>query len=182
MIRTSAAGRTVRRTVVGVVSAAAVLAGAGMTATSAMAATHVAPAGVHQGVYHSWKAAQKAAQFSLLRPGGTDGLKPDGGIAVVRCAGYRPPAATVSAGYGHPGGRFIGLIQDDAPRAAPCSNIGEASVLGHYRVDGARATLLGAHRWLFLTWTRHGRYYLVLTHDESRGSTVALGRQLRSVS
>lgn len=100
---------------------------------------------MHPGAYHTWKAAQRAAGFRLLCPGGTDGLKPtNGGIQVGRCANYPRKYANVYAQYGHSRGKLIGLFQDDAPRAVPCSNIGEARTLGHYKVDGTTATLLGA--------------------------------------
>ncbi len=199
MTETSAAG-WLRRSATIAISAAAVAAGMGMTATSSMAAAGATPAGasakVHVGTYHTWKAAQHAAGFRLLRPAGTDGLKrTDGGIHVGHCANYPLKYANVYAQYGHDRGKLIGVFQDDAPGAAFCENIGEATTLGHYKVDGARATLLGAcgtlpgepschaaHLWLFLTWTRHGHYYQVLSHDESRRNIVAFGRRLHKVS
>ena len=164
-----------------------------------MAAADVNPsagaARVHAGTYHSWKAAQHAGGFRLLRPASTDGLKPtNGGIRVGQCGS--PKYANVYAQYGHDSRKLIGLFQDDAPGATPCENIGEASTLGHYRVDGTTATLLGAcgalnppgpschgyHVWLFLSWTRHGHYYQVQTHDESRAKIVAFARRLHKVS
>jgi hypothetical protein len=195
MAWTSTAG-WIRRSATVAISAAAVMAGLGVTAASSMAAPAAASAKVHPGTYHSWKAAQHAAGFKLLRPAGTDGLKAtNGGIQVGTCAGYPRKYADISAEYGHRKGKLLGLIQDNAPHAAPCSNIGEATTLGHYKVDGTRATLLGAcgtapgepschaaHLWLYLTWTRHGHYYQVLSHDESRHTIVAFGRRLHNVS
>ncbi len=58
----------------------------------------------------------------------------DGGIQIGQCGS--PKYANVYAQYGHDSGKLISLIQDDAPRATPCSNIGIATTLGHYKVDG----------------------------------------------
>jgi hypothetical protein len=189
----------IRRAGAVAISAAAATAALGVAAPASMAAVHATPAAasatVHPGKYGSWKAAQRAAGFSLLRPASTDGLKnTSGGILVGQCANYPRKYADVYAQYGRQTGKLFGLIQDDAPRAMPCSNIGEATTLGHYKVDGARATLLGAcgtaegepschaaHLWLFLTWVRHGHYYQVLSHDESRNAIVVWGRQLHNV-
>jgi hypothetical protein len=198
MTRTISTAGRLRRSAAIAVSAAAIAAGIGITATSSMAAADVNPAAgaakVHAGTYHSWKAAQHAAGFRLLRPASTDGLKAtNGGIRVGQCGS--PRYANVYAQYGHDSGKLIGLFQDDAPGATPCENIGEATTLGHFKVDGTTATLLGAcgtlpgepschgyRVWLFLTWTRHGHYYQVLTHDESRSKIVAFGRKLHKVS
>jgi hypothetical protein len=199
MTRMTRAAGWLRRSATIAISASAIAAGIGITATSSMAAADANPATeaakVHAGTYRSWKAAQHAAGFSLLRPASTDGLKPsNGGIRVGPCGS--PKYANVYAQYGYPSRKLIGLFQDDAPGATPCENIGEATTLGHYKVDGTTATLLGAcgtlnpgepschgyHVWLFLTWTRHGHYYQVLTHDESRSKIVAFGRKLHKVS
>jgi hypothetical protein len=199
MTQTTSAAGWLRRSATIAISASAIAAGIGITATSSMAAADASPAAghakVHAGTYHSWKAAQHAAGFRLLRPAGTDGLKPtNGGIQVGQCGS--PKYANVYAQYGHDSGKLIGLIQDDAPKATPCSNIGIATTLGHYKVDGTKATLLGAcgtqvpglpscrhyHVWLDLVWTRHGHYYQVQTHDESRSKIVAFARHLHKIS
>jgi hypothetical protein len=193
LARTSTAGWPRSFATVAIV-AAALTAVMGVTATASIAATPAAvSARVHPGKYHSWKAAQRAAGFRLLRPGSTDGLiRTNGGIQVGRCAsGY----ATVYAQYGRAKGRLLGLIQDDLKGAQPCSNIGEATTLGHPKVDGVTATLLGAcgtmmgepschsaHLWLFVVWARHGNYYQALSHDQSRRTIVAFARRLHKVS
>jgi hypothetical protein len=203
MTRTISAAGRLRRSATIAISASAIAAGIGITATSSMAAADASPAAgagkVHAGTYRTWKAAQHAAGFKLLRPASTDGLKPsNGGIRVNQCDS--PKYATVYAQYGYPGypsRKLIGLFQDDAPKAAPCEDIGIATSLGHFKVDGTTATLFGAcgtqvpgepschhgyHVWLFLVWTRHGHYYQVMTHDESRSKIVAFGRKLHKVS
>ena len=111
LARTSTA-RWIRSSATVAISAAALVAVMGVTATASVAATPAAAsAKVQPGKYHSWKAAQRAAGFGLLRPGSTDGLKrTNGGIQVVRCA---PGYATVYAQYGRTKGRLLGLIQDD---------------------------------------------------------------------
>jgi hypothetical protein len=204
MIRMTRAAGWLRRSATIAISASAIAAGIGITAMSSMAAAEANPAAgaakVHVGTYRSWKAAQHAAGFRLLRPAGTDGLKPsNGGIRVAGCEGNSHKYANVYAQYGYagyPSRKLIGLFQDDAPGATPCENIGIATPLGHYKVDGTTATLLGAcgtqvpglpschhyHVWLFLVWTRHGHYYQVQTHDESRSTIVAFARRLHKVS
>ena len=196
----------VRRLLAG--SAAAVagagIALAGLTAPAALASTggH-APAApvpattvhhVKSGTFKTWAAAQRAAGFSLLRPSTTQGLRiTRGGIQVADCLAGDNAHGNVWATYQHDG-RELAINQDDETGAQPCSNIGEATVLGHYRVDGARATLMGAcgtaqglpschakHLWLFLVWTRHGRYYQVISHNRTRGQAVGFARDLRKV-
>jgi len=176
---------------------AMVSAAVGLSAGTATAAVTA----VHDGTYHSWPAAQRAAGFGLLRPGVSDGLKLNSrGITVGGCEGY-PAAryATVIALYGAntSSSRQFTLFQADAPHASiyPCSNIGEATRLGSYKVDGTTAVLYGAcgtlkgerpctgrHLWLELLWVRHGVEYQVQSHDESRAANVAFARKLHKVA
>jgi hypothetical protein len=169
----------------------------GMSAGSATAAVTA----VHDGTYHTWPAAQRAAAFGLLRPASTDGLKLNSrGITVGGCEGYSAARyANVIALYGAntQSSRQFTLFQADAPHASiyPCSNIGEATKLGSYKVDGVTAVLYGAcghlkgeppctgrHLWLELLWVRHGVEYQVQSHDESRAANVAFARDLKKVS
>jgi hypothetical protein len=207
------------RKVVGVtalVSAGLASVGIGMSAAASAAAGPASSASWHvigtfqgsavtavqDGTYHSWPAAQRAAGFGLLRPGESDGLKLNSrGITVGGCEGYSAARyATVIALYGAdtPGSRQFTLFQADAPHAKmyPCSNIGEATSLGSYKVDGTTAVLYGAcgtlkgeprctrryHVWLELRWVRHGVEYQVQSHDESRAANVAFARNLHKVA
>jgi hypothetical protein len=86
-------------------------------------------------------------------------------------------------GYGTASGRQIVLFQDDAPGAAFCENIGEATTVGTYRVDGTIAALDSQpHRYYELVWTRHGHYYQVFTHKLSRAKNLAFARHLHTTA
>ncbi len=147
------------------------------------------------GAFASWTAAQTAAGFALLEPASTDGLPlANGGIQVGQCAGDSAHA-DVWAIYAA-GADELAIDQDDEPGPQPCSNIGEASTLGTYTVDGANAQLLGAcgtaagepscdspSLWLFLVWTvGSDRSYQVEAHDESVAQVIAFAQGLSDVS
>jgi hypothetical protein len=147
------------------------------------------------GAFASWAAAQTAAGFGLLQPASTNGLPlANGGIQVGQCAGDSAHAnvwATYAAGADE-----LAIDQDDEPGPQGCSNIGEASSLGTYTVDGVQAQLLGAcgtaagepscnspSLWLFLVWTvGSDRSYQVMAHNESPAQVVAFAQGLSDVN
>ena len=176
------------------ITAAATIAGVASAALLATAAPSMAAsaAKVHPGTYKTWRAAQHAAGFTLLKPGSTGGLKRDGGVRVLAPCGVPNNYAVVIAHYGsqsasHPGKQYT-LFQ-----GGECYNIGEARTLGHPKVDGVKATLLGVcdldgapschskHLWLYVTWTKHDRFYQVESYDRSRSQVIAFARGLRKV-
>jgi hypothetical protein len=146
------------------------------------------------GAFSSWTAAQAAAGFALLEPASTNGLPlANGGIQVGQCAGDSAHADVVAT---YAAGAYELLIdQDDEPGPQGCSNIGEATTLGTYAVDGAQAQLLGAcgtatgepscnspSLWLFLVWTVGSDLsYQVAAHNESRAQVIAFAQGLSDV-
>jgi hypothetical protein len=146
------------------------------------------------GAFTSWTAAQTAAGFALLEPASSNGLPlVNGGIQVGQCAGDSTHAdvwATYAAGTDQ-----LTIDQDDEQGPQGCSNIGEASTLGTYTVDGVQAQLLGAcgtaagepscnssSLWPFLVWTvGSDRSYQVGAHNESPAQVVAFAQGLSDV-
>ena len=172
--------------------AVAVSLGSGAMALAPTALASVArPASV--GVFHSWRAAQRAAGFGLIRPGNTYGLRQNGLISVVRCqASGQMSKRDVFASYGSfLSGRELSIRQDNS--GTPCGNFGAARVLGHYRVQGRRATLFGVcgrhlgppcssrKITLYLTWRKHGNYYEASSRNERRPAIVGFARTLHRV-
>ena len=154
--------------------------GSGAAALAPAALASVArPASV--GTFHSWRAAQRAAGFGLIRPGNTYGLRRNGLISVVPC----------QASGSFLSGPELSLRQDNA--STPCGNFGAARVLGHYRVQGRRATLYGVcgkhlgppcssrRITMYLTWRKHGNYYEASSHNERRHTIVGFARSLHRV-
>ena len=152
--------------------------GSGAAALAPAALASVArPASV--GTFHSWRAAQRAAGFGLIRPGNTYGLRRNGLISVVPCqASGQMSKRQVFASYGS----FL---------SGP--ELGAARVLGHYRVQGRRATLYGVcgkhlgppcssrRITMYLTWRKHGNYYEASSHNERRHTIVGFARSLHRV-
>lgn len=166
--------------------------GSGAAALAPAALASVArPASV--GTFHSWRAAQRAAGFGLIRPGNTYGLRRNGLISVVPCqASGQMSKRQVFASYGSfLSGPELSLRQDNA--STPCGNFGAARVLGHYRVQGRRATLYGVcgkhlgppcssrRITMYLTWRKHGNYYEASSHNERRHTIVGFARSLHRV-
>ncbi len=165
--------------------------GSGAAALAPTALASVArPASM--GAFHSWRAAQRAAGFGLIRPGNTYGLRRNGLISVVRCqATGQMSKRDVFASYGSFLGRELSLRQDNA--STPCGNFGAARVLGHYRVQGRRATLFGVcgkhlgppcssrKITMYLTWRKNGNYYEASSHNERRHAIVGFARSLHRV-
>jgi hypothetical protein len=145
------------------------------------------------GMYTSWAAAQHAARFKLLKPGQTFGLKRSGRIQVETCVlGVHVSRKAVFASYSGSGERSVQI--QEVNYHMDCGNVGEAKTLGHYRVDGVRATLLGScglphtpscHKLkisLDLLWVKRGKAYALTFFAMRRGTVVAFARAMRAVS
>jgi hypothetical protein len=166
-----------------------VVATAGITGAAIAVAGAAAAWATPAPAYSTWPSAQRAAGFPLHRPTKTFGLKRAGGILVTPCAvtGHLR-WRDVGANYEGTRHRVLAIEQNNS--GAPCSNFGEARLLGHYAVDGTTADLFGVcgmhglppcssvNKYLFLTWVRHGISFQGTSHNEPRTSLVAFARAL----
>ncbi len=144
------------------------------------------------GLFRSWRAAQSAAGFRLLRPAATFGLARNGRIAVIRCGVPGQGAKrVVIANYGLTPRVNLRFTQDDYGR--PCLRAGRVAILGHYTVHRARATLSGVcgrpglprcgrrNVVLLLAWRRRGIYYVASSFGEPRAALIAFARRTIAV-
>jgi hypothetical protein len=138
-------------------------------------------------------AAQHAAKFPLLKPTKTDGLKRTARIEVETCQlSAKVTRKAVFASYGGSADRSVQI--QEVNYHLGCGNVGEAKTLGHYRVDGVRATLLGScglpglpschvrKIGLDLLWVKKGRSYAISCFAMWRSTVVAFARAMRRVS
>ncbi len=168
-------------------AAAACVVTVASSATLAVAAP-VRSAGIGQ--FSSWRAAQKAAGFRLLRPTKTFGLPINSKISVARCEISKKKAKKrlVIASYGRTVRANLTISQNNS--GSPCTKTRMITFLGHYSVLGSRATLIGVcgvkglpsckstKVFLFLTWRSRGVYYQAMSYGESRGTIVGFARSL----
>ncbi len=170
---------------VGAVSAAGI-------ATTALAA-QAGPEGF--GMFKTWNGAQHAAGFKLVRPAKTYGNVRNGDIAVARCevkkAKKMQGKRVVSANYGLTPASSLALFQNNSGSA--CSTVGKVKTLGKVKMGGTTAQLTGkcgfdklnpcssAKVFLFLTWRKHGVYYVASSFGESRKTLVGFATGLHPV-
>lgn len=144
------------------------------------------------GSYSSWAAAQHAAKFKLLKPGKTFGLKRTGRIQVETCQlGTHVSRKAIFASYTGSGDRSVQI--QEVNYHMYCGNVGLAKTLGHYRIDGVRATLLGScglphtpschklKKSLDLLWIKRGKAYGLTFFAMRRATVVAFARAMRTV-
>jgi hypothetical protein len=168
----------------------------GIALTAALGAGSVALASAASpaaaGNFTKWSAAQHAAGFKLLQPGRSDGLHRSTPITVQKCLVGKHARNVVSVNYGGSADRSVSI--QEVNYRLPCGNVGEAKVLGHYRMHGVRATLLGScglqglpscHKRkisLDVLWVSHGRSYGISCFAMRRGTVVAYARAMKKVS
>jgi hypothetical protein len=169
------------------------LAAAAGVASLASAATVAAAAPLRSagvGQFSSWRGAQRAAGFQLLRPAKTFGLPITNKISVARCEISRKKAKKrlVIASYGRTVRANLTISQNNS--GSPCTKTRSGTLLGHYSVHGSRATLIGdcgirglpscksTKIFLFLTWRASGVYYQAMSYGEPRNVVVAFARSL----
>ena len=162
-----------------------------MTVASSATLAVAAPlrsAGIGQ--FPSWRAAQKAAGFQLLRPTKTFGLPINSKISVARCEISKKKAKKrlVIASYGRTVRANLTISQNNS--GSPCTKTRKVTFLGHYSVRGARATLIGdcgvkglpscksTKIFLFLSWRSSGVYYQAMSYGETRSVLVGFARSL----
>ncbi len=167
--------------------AAAVVAAATVSPVAASTRGTASPAGL--GSFASWRAAQRAAGFRLVRPSVTFGQRRNGNISVSKCLVKREFAKRiVIANYGRTVRAMFSVNQNNSGR--PCLRTTRLTRLGRATVHGARATLSGlcgrsglpactARKiWLFLAWSRHHVYYVTSSFGERRATLVRFARGL----
>jgi hypothetical protein len=169
------------------------LAAAACVVTAASSATLAAAAPLRSagiGQFASWRAAQHAAGFALLRPTKTYGLPKNSKISVGRCEISKKKAKKriVIASYGLTVKANLTISQNNS--GAACTRKGQATFLGHYSVGGQRATLTGVcglkglpscrstKIFLFLVWRAHGIYYQAMSYGKPRSTLVGFARGL----
>ena len=155
---------------------------------SAVAADRT-PAATHH--FTTWRAAQHAAGFALLRPSATDGLRISGKIAVSSCPQLHSTwvLADYTAAHAKPSLGILQVRHNDG-----CAGDLPPSVkLGTYHVDGVKATMYGSCRIFnnppckrlaierFLVWTKGRDYYVVSSFDERPATVVGFARKLKAV-
>jgi hypothetical protein len=168
-------------------AAAACVVTVASSATLAVAAPRRS-AGIGQ--FSTWRAAQRAAAFPLLRPTRTFGLPITDKISVARCEISRKKAKKrlVIASYGRTGRANLTISQNNS--GGPCTKTRRVTILGHFSVNGVRATLIGdcgvkglpscqsTKIFLFLTWRARGVYYQSSSFGEARRVLVGFARGL----
>ena len=169
------------------------LAGAACVLTAASSVTLAAAAPLRSagiGQFSTWRAAQHAAGFGLLRPTKTFGLPITNKISVARCEISKKKAKKrlVIGSYGRTVRANLTISQNNS--GSPCTTTTKGTTLGHYVVRGMRATLIGdcgsrglpscksTKIFLFLSWRASGIYYQAMSYGESRNSLVGFARSL----
>ena len=162
-----------------------------ISVTAAMTTAAAAPARPGPtGLFATWRAAQAAARFPLLKPTKTYGLVRNSKITVTRCEISKKKAArrVVIASYGLTPQANLTLNQNNSN--GPCARIHKGKFLGRFRVDGRLAVLTGdcgsrglppcasKNIFLFLTWRNHGIYYQAFSFGERRPVLLGFTRSL----
>jgi hypothetical protein len=142
--------------------------------------------------YTTWRAAQRAAGFALLRPSDTYGLRISGKIEVNSCPQLH--STWVLADYARTRAKARLGIMQVRHNDGCAGNLPPSVKLGTYRVDGTKATLYGVCRLFnnppcnhlaierFLVWTKGLDYYVVSSFDERPATVVGFARKLKAVS
>lgn len=142
--------------------------------------------------YPTWRAAQHAAGFALLRPSGTFGLRISGKIEVDSCPSLH--STWVLADYAKARAKARLGIMQVRHNDGCAGNLPPSVKLGTYNVDGAKATLYGVCRLFnnppcshlaierFLVWTKGRDYYAVSSFGERPATVVGFARKLKAVS
>src|ERR1022692_1611895 len=137
------------------------------------------------GSFGSWKAAQSAAGFKLLRPTRTFGHVRNGLIGVVRCEVKKSTSKVVVANYGLTPFSTLALYQNNSGRA--CSTMGKVKVDGTTGQLTGKCGLAGLRSckstkiFLFLTWSRRGTFYVASSFGQSSATLTGFATGLRPV-
>jgi hypothetical protein len=145
------------------------------------------------GLFATWRGAQTAAGFPLLRPTKTYGLARASDIIVARCEISKKKAGKrlVIGEYGLTPAANLTISQNNSN--GQCTRTRKGKFLGRYHVDGVTGGLTGdcgskglpsclsKKIFLFLAWRKGGIYYQASSYGESRGVLVSFARALVAV-
>ncbi len=160
------------------------------TATSAAAAPYV-PA--RTGLFATWRGAQSAAGFRLVKPTYTHHLSRNSEISVARCEISKKKAGRrlVIASYGKTANANLTISQNNSN--GRCTKNGRSKRLGKVKIHGATAILTGVcdaphlpkctsvKIFLFLHWRKNGVFYQASSFGERRGVIIAFAKGLRKI-
>lgn len=161
-------------------------------AVSAAAAPAIAAPGMASGIgtYKTWKEAQKAAGFKLMKPTVTYSLPNVGHIIVSVCEVQGETSKrVVTVSYGNFNNHSLALSQNNS--GGPCGNGDEGNFLTSYKIHGMKAKLWGfcdilgapscssAKIEMWLTWRNKSDYYVASSFNESRKRLVHFASTLR---
>jgi hypothetical protein len=169
------------------VAAAVVAAAAVVSPVAASTRGAASPAGL--GSFASWRAAQRAAGFRLLKPSVTFGQRRNGDIAVTKClVKHQFTKRVVIANYGRTVRAQLSVNQNNSGK--PCLRTTRMTRLATVTVHGATATLSGLcgrtgfpsctsrRIWLYLVWSSHHVYYVTSSFGERRATLISFARGL----
>jgi hypothetical protein len=142
------------------------------------------------GQFATWRAAENAAGFRLVKPTKTYGLAKASDIIVARCEISKKEAAkrNVIGQYGLTAQHSLVISQNNAN--APCVRLRKGKSLGTVRVSGVKAYLTGdcdikglpsctsTGIFLFLTWRAGGIYYQASSYGEPSAVLAGFARGL----
>jgi hypothetical protein len=173
--------------------AAATLMGIAAVASAMSVATIAAAAPQatgRTGLFATWRGAQRAAGFGLMKPTKTFGLTKASDIIVARCEISRKMASKriVIGQYATTAPRSLTISQNNSN--GPCTHLRSSKALGTYQIDGVNAYLTGdcdakglpscslTKIFLFLTWRTDGIYCQVSSFGEPASVLLSFARGL----
>ncbi len=153
-------------------------------------ATAAPQASGRTGLFATWRGAQRAAGFRLMKPTKTFGLTKAGDIIVARCEISKKTASkrNVIGQYATTAPRGLTISQNNSN--GPCTHLRRSKALGTYKVNGVKAYLTGdcdarglpscsaAKIFMFLTWRRGGIYSQVSSFGEPASVLLSFARGL----
>jgi hypothetical protein len=159
-------------------------------AASAAPAARMAPA--QAGVFQTWPAAQKAAEFLLFAPHHTAGLKRVPVLDVSRCQATKKVRFDVTAQWGGPKVHFL-FDQNNTSFACLGAPASATPPLAVYKVKGVTYTLNGAcglaslppctskAALLIMTWKVGPHFYTAFSQGFLRGALLNFATSLKKI-
>jgi hypothetical protein len=144
------------------------------------------------GQFETWREAQSAAGFRLMKPTKTYGLARASKVIVARCEISKKKAAKrdVIGEYGLTPAKNLTINENNSN--GPCAKLRKGRSLGTYKLHGTTAYLTGDcgskglpscssdNIFLYLTWRSGVVYYQASSYGESRTVLASFARALAS--